>query len=181
MPDSEPSERDDIHEEFVRLLNSAHRQLLGYLVSILGNRHDAEDVLQRTSITLWRRFETFEQGTDFAAWASTVAFYEARNFQRMGVRSRLVFSDALIEILGAERAADIRHTDARHEALSHCMEKLDEANRRLVETVYLDDRDIGLLAEQLGRARQTIYNKLGIIRRLLADCVTRRLAREGPR
>src|SRR4051794_20532939 len=99
MPDSEPLNRDKSHEEFVRLLNSSHRQLLGYLLSILGNRHDAEDVLQRTSITLWRKFETFERGSNFAAWASTVAFYEARNFQRMGARSRMVFSDALLEIL----------------------------------------------------------------------------------
>lgn len=181
MPEPESHRPDESHEEFVRLLNSSHRQLLGYLVSILGNRHDAEDVLQRTSVTLWRKFETFERGTNFAAWASTVAFYEARNFQRMSARSRLVFSDALLEILSAERAADIAHTDVRHEALGRCMEKLDEPNRRLVEAAYLDGSDIGLLAEQLGRARQTLYNKLNIIRGLLADCVTRRLAREGSR
>lgn len=181
MAQSESNNRDESHEEFVRLLNSSHRQLLGYLVSILGNRHDAEDVLQRTSITLWRKFASFERGTNFAAWASTVAFYEARNFQRIGARSRLVFSDALLEILDTERSNDIAHTDARHEALGHCMEKLDESGRRLVEATYLEGSDIGLLAEQLGRAKQTLYNKLNIIRRLLADCVTRRLAEEGAR
>ncbi len=181
MPESEPNHRDESHEEFVRLLNASHRQLLGYLVSLLGNRHDAEDVLQRTSITLWRKFETFERGTNFAAWASTVAFYEARNFQRMSARSRLVFSDALLEILSTERANDITHTDARHEALGHCMEKLDDSGRRLVEAAYLEGSDIGLLADQLGRARQTLYNKLNIIRRSLADCVTRRMAAEGSR
>jgi len=165
----------------VRLLNSAHRPLLSYLVSMLGNRHDAEDVLQRTSITLWRKFASFERGTNFAAWASTVAFYEARNFQRIGARSRLQFGDALLEILSAERVGDLAQTDARHEALGHCLAKLDEANRRLVEAAYLEGSDIGLLAEQLGRARQTLYNKLNLIRRSLADCVTRRVAEEGAR
>ena len=171
----------DSHEDFVRLLNASHRQLLGYLVSLLGNRHDAEDVLQRTSVTLWRKFATFEKGTSFGAWASTVAFYEAKNFQRMGARSRLQFGDALMEIISAERAQDIVHTDARHDALGHCMEKLDESGRRLVEAAYLEGSDIGLLAEQLGRAKQTLYNKLNIIRRSLADCVTRRVAEEAAR
>ena len=163
----------------MRLLNAAHRQLLGYLVSLLGNRHDAEDVLQRTSVTLWRKFATFEKGTNFPAWASTVAFYEARNFQRMAARSRLQFGDALLEILSAERVGDMGQTDARHDALDRCMEKLDDAGRKLVEAAYLDGSDIGVLAEQLGRAKQTLYNKLNIIRRALAECVTRRIAAEG--
>jgi len=42
-------------EDFVRLLTEPHRRLLGYLLSLLGNRHDAEDVLQRASVTMWRR------------------------------------------------------------------------------------------------------------------------------
>lgn len=165
----------------MRLLNAAHRQLLGYLVSLLGNRHDAEDVLQRTSVTLWRKFASFERGTNFSAWAGTVAFYEARNFQRMAARSRLQFGDTLLEILSAERAVDMVQTDARHDALSHCMEKLDDSGRQLIEAAYLEGSDIGLLAEKLGRAKQTLYNKLNIIRRALAECVVRRIAEDGAR
>lgn len=86
-----------------------------------------------------------------------------------------------MDILAAERVSDMTHTDARHDALGHCMSKLDEAGRKLVEAAYLEGSDIGLLAEQLGRARQTLYNKLNIIRRSLADCVTRRLAEEAGR
>src|SRR4051812_48894621 len=109
------SDQTDRHAEFVRLLNAAHRRLLGYLVSLLGNRHDAEDVLQRASVTLWRKFETFELDSspppekvvaDFLAWASTVAFYEAKNFQRAAARSRLWFSDELMQTLADERVAD---------------------------------------------------------------------------
>ena len=178
----EPSENDrDLHGEFVRLLNAGHRRLLGYLVSLLGNRHDAEDVLQRTSVTLWRKFETFERGTDFMAWSSTVAFYEAKNFQRMAARSRLCFGDELLETLAAERVGDLANTDGRIDALEQCLQKLDEPGRKLIETVYGEGGDVGVLAERLGRAKQTLYNKLNIIRRALADCVTRRLAGEGGR
>ena len=57
---SEHDRPPDRHELFVRLLSESHRRRLGYLVSLLRNRHDAEDVLQRASVTMWRRFETFE-------------------------------------------------------------------------------------------------------------------------
>lgn len=174
MPDS-----DERQTDFIVLLNAAHRRLLGYLVSLLGNRHDAEDVLQRASVTMWKRFDSFQSGTDFMAWASTVAFYEARNFQRTAARSRLQFGDALLDVLAAERVPDSAQMDARHDALGACMEKLDDAGRSLVEAAYLEGGDIGLLAERLGRARQTLYNKLNIIRRALAECVTRRMAAEA--
>ena len=166
----------DKHETFVRLLNESHRRLLGYLRSLLGNRHDAEDVLQRASMTMWRRFETFVPGTDFMAWASTVAFYEAKNFQRVTARSRLRFDDELLNTLAAERLDDLRHLDERFDALEHCVGKLDAANRKRVEAVYGEDADIVALAAQLGRAPQTLYNRLNVIRHALADCVERRLA-----
>jgi RNA polymerase sigma-70 factor (ECF subfamily) len=127
-------------------------------------------------MTMWRRFETFEPGTDFMAWASTVAFYEAKNFQRVTARSRLRFDDDLLNTLAAERLDDLRHLDERFDALEHCVGKLDAANRKLVEAVYGDDADIVALAAQLGRAPQTLYNRLNVIRRALADCVERRLA-----
>jgi RNA polymerase sigma-70 factor (ECF subfamily) len=169
---------DDRHAEFIRLLNAGHRRLLGYLTSLVGNRHDAEDVLQRASVTMWRRFDSFEAGTEFMAWACTVAFYEARNFQRAAARARVRFSDELLEIIAAERAKDVTQTEARHEALDRCLEKLDEAGRKLVEAAYFEESSILQLAEELGRAPQTLYNKLNVIRRKLAECVTERLAGE---
>lgn len=103
LPDPAPPLSAERQEEFVRLLNEAHGLLLRYVMSLLGNRHDAEDVLQRASVVMWRRFGTFELGTDFIAWATTVAFYEVRNFQRVTGRCRLEFDDELMQILAAER------------------------------------------------------------------------------
>jgi RNA polymerase sigma-70 factor, ECF subfamily len=158
-----PPERQ---EEFVRLLNGAHALLLRYVRSLVVNRHDAEDVLQRASVVMWRRFATFDPGTDFVAWATTVAFYEARNFQRVTGRSRLAF--------------DLRQSNLRMELLEGCVEKLEDTQRDLVTAIYVDGRDVGAVAEQSGRAPQTIYNKLTGIRKALAECVQQQLSRAAP-
>lgn len=166
-------------EEFVRLLNEAHGLLLRYVMTLLGNRHDAEDVLQRASLVMWRRFGSFEPGTDFIAWATTVAFYEVRNFQRVTGRCRLKFDDELVETLAAERVQHVRQWSARTEALELCVEKLDAASRALVEAVYTDGMQAIEVARQQGCAPKTLYNKLNVIRRALAECVKRQLA-EAP-
>lgn len=163
-------------EEFVVLLNGAHALLLRYVMSLVGHRHDAEDVLQRASLVMWRRFATFETGTDFIAWATTVAFYEVRNFQRITGRSKLDFDDELMQTLAAERAQQVRQWSPRMEALEACVEKLNRSNRDLVEAIYTQGMAIGVVAEQMGRAEQTLYNKLNIIRRALAECVQQRMA-----
>ena len=163
-------------EQFVRLLNAAHQRLKAYLLSLLGNRHDADDVLQQASVLMWQKFDMFEPGTDFLAWASMVALYEARNFQRVAARSRLRFNPALLETLAAERLEDARHFDHRLDALDECIEQLDERSRQLLQGVYAENSDVAALAARLGRAKQTLYNRLAHIRRALAECIERRLA-----
>ena len=74
-------------------------------------------ILQRACMIMWRRFDTYTSGSNFMAWASTVAGYEARNFRRASNRSRLHFSDALFATLAQERLSEPDQTDVRAEAL----------------------------------------------------------------
>lgn len=164
---------------FVQLLTSSHGKLLGYLMSLLGRQHDAEDVLQKASVTMWEKFDSFQEGTDFVAWASTIAFYTARNFQRLASRSPLQFNDALLDTLSAERLDDLPQIDQRTGALEHCITRLNESDRQLVVAAYMDGAAIGELAARVNRAPQTLYNKLNFIRRALADCVQNRLREES--
>ncbi|EDY22319.1 RNA polymerase, sigma-24 subunit, ECF subfamily [Chthoniobacter flavus Ellin428] len=175
-PDTPPPALSPAQQElFVRELNAAHALLLRYAMSLVGNRHDGEDVLQRASVIMWRRFGEFEPGTDFVAWATTVVFYEARNFQRVAGHCRLKFDDDLMKTLAAERAQHVRQWPARVTALQACVEKLEPMQRNLVEEIYTRGVEAAELARQEGRAVQTIYNKLNFIRRALAECVQRSL------
>jgi RNA polymerase sigma-70 factor (ECF subfamily) len=176
MPDSaEPSSSS---EQFITLLNAAHGRLLGFLRVMLGNGADAEDVLQRVSMTIWRKFGEYDASRDFFSWASSFAFYEAKNFQRAAARSKLHFDDELMERLAEERAPDLDRREARLAAMDRCLEELDDAGRELVREFYLNNTQVAALAERLGRAPQTLYNKLNTLRRLLGDCMQRRVAEE---
>jgi RNA polymerase sigma-70 factor (ECF subfamily) len=177
MPESpEPSPSS---EQFITLLNAAHGRLLGFLRAMLGNSADAEDVLQRASMTIWRKFGEYDPSKDFFSWASSFAFYEAKNFQRVSARSRLHFDDELLQRLAEERMTDLEHREARLAAMDRCIEELDDTGRELVREFYVNNTEVAALAARLGRAPQTLYNKLNILRRLLAECMQRRLAQEA--
>ncbi len=94
----------------------------------------------------------------------------------MASRSRLHFDDELLQKLADERVADLEHRDARLAAMDLCIEELDASGRELVREFYLNKTEVATLAERLGRAPQTLYNKLNALRRLLADCMKRRMA-----
>jgi RNA polymerase sigma-70 factor (ECF subfamily) len=58
------------------------------------------------------------------------------------------------------------------------VKELRQPQQELLQKAYSTEESIRLLAERLGQAVQTIYNRLFRIRRILFDCVERRLAKE---
>jgi RNA polymerase sigma-70 factor (ECF subfamily) len=174
------SAESDRAERFVQYYAQHHTRILAHIFALLRNEQDAEDVFQQTSLVLWRKFDQFkpEEG-DFLAWACGVAHYEVRNFLRVAGRDRLRFHDDLLATLSEEQLERREESDQRARALAECMKKLSEADRKLVRRAYSGEQTIKQLADHVGRAVQTVYNRLNLIRRKLFECVERTLAEKG--
>ncbi len=169
---------DNRYDEFLRHFSRHHERLFAYVYSLLPNAADAEDVLQRTSLILWQKFDQFDPREEFFPWACGVAFYEVRNFLRVSSRRRLQFNTGLLAQLAEERAATLTQDDPRLSALAQCLKKLGDEDRRLVDGTYRDHKSVKELAQECGRAVQTLYNRLGAIRRGLLECIERTLQSE---
>jgi RNA polymerase sigma-70 factor, ECF subfamily len=172
---------DERYAEFLRLFTAHQKWILGHLYHILHNYHDAEDVFQKTSVVLWQKFDEFESGTSFRAWAwaCRVAFYQAKNFMRTAARDRHVFNDQLMELLLDERLEADAEIAQRRDALAACVEGLKPADRDLLRAIYESGDPVRDVAEGLGKAVQTVYNRLSTIRRRLHGCISARLAASG--
>jgi len=94
-------EQSDRKEEFTEQLRQSHRQLLGYIFTLLRNLEDAQDVFQQTCIVLWDHFDEFEPGTNFTAWACTVAQFKVRDFLKCRRRYEAHLSEVFVERLAA--------------------------------------------------------------------------------
>lgn len=167
------------YEEFLELFSRERDRLYAYVYSLVPHAADAEDVFQKCSVVLWRKFGEFDRRRSFLAWACGVASYEVRNFLRVAGRDRLRFDDELVRKLAAERLESLERHEARLAALRTCLRQLTTDQRELLEAAYGGDGTVVQFAESTGRALQTLYNRLGGLRRRLLECIRRRLRAEG--
>src|SRR5262245_18972639 len=127
-PGDDPQRMD----AFVRLLGQNQRRVFLYVMGLVPNWSDAEEIIQETNLVLWREFHTFQLGTNFAAWACKVAFHQVLAFRKKRQRDRLEFSPAFLEAVAAEAAEDADFLEERSQALAGCIGKLPEAHRDLL-------------------------------------------------
>lgn len=177
MVPQDTTESDD-HALFMHLYTANQHRVLGYLLTLTGDRNVSEDLLQETAVTLFTKFNEFERGTDFAAWACQVAYWKVMNYRRSIARNKTFLSDELVERL-AERAVEIGPTlDARRKALDACLQRLDDRDRAFLMARYQRDGSVALAAQMAGRTTAAAYKALTRLRRALRDCVSLQLAAE---
>jgi RNA polymerase sigma-70 factor (ECF subfamily) len=169
----------DQDAEFARLLHENHRELFGFIFAMLQNRTDAEDVYQQCAVVMWKKFSTFTPGTCFIAWAIRVAQFEIKDFVKARRRRKQYFSDSLLDAIAVtyQHEPSERHKD-RLDALSCCVEKLSERDRKLLEQCYAVDRDYQKIAEEEGKTIAAIYKAISRVRRSLYLCVQRAMTTE---
>ena len=166
--------------QFAELLHDHHRDLFNFIYSLVQHHADAEDVFQQTTLVLWRKFEDFVIGTNFAAWSTRVAHLTARDFVRSRHRHMLSFSDELLEAIASSyRPPDSEVSAMRLEALGRCLEKLSKRDRRLVERCYTNQRQFAEIAKTEGRSIAAIYQAICRIRKNLYRCVDRAMVMEN--
>jgi RNA polymerase sigma-70 factor (ECF subfamily) len=177
-PDALADERDPVL--FAALLRENRSRVFGYLLALVHNLSDAEDLYQQTALVLWEKFSQFVPGSDFGTWATSVGHYTAVNFLRRQSRRRALFSDAVLARL-VETQATIRDREvsARSEALKRCLETLSSNHRRLLMLRYHGEYSMQQIAKQESRSVGALYVALSRIRKSLLSCIEQRIAGEA--
>jgi RNA polymerase sigma-70 factor (ECF subfamily) len=179
-PDDKPGEpaRSKL---FLRLFLQNERRLYAYIVTLLPNRADADDVLQEASLVMWDKFDENHPPDDFAAWGCRIAYFKVLDFHKKSQRSRVRFSQAMLERIAetaVEQAATLQ-LDGRSAALSDCIEKLPPRDKELLGRRFAHGATTRSAAAEVGRSVEAVYKALAKIRQALFDCVSKALAQEG--
>jgi len=165
------------YEEFADLVRASTGRILSYINALLLNWNDTEDLFQETCLVLWQKFDEFQAGTNFLAWALRIADNKVMDFQKK--RSRNVAFTAslrdglLIEI--ADRSTETATTNLA--ALSHCMKHLTPNDRRMVTLCHGEGVAVCRIADMVGRSPQSVHHSLRRIRKQLLECIHRELKR----
>jgi len=173
------TEAGDPTAEFLELYSHNYPRLQYYLMSLLPTADDAADVLQETSLVLWRKFAAYETGTNFFAWACKIARLQAMKHRERRGKSMIGFDVELMNILADEAADDRLTPSGLLPDLRECLERLSPRDRQLIQKRYEPDVTVGHLAAEIGRTANSLSKSLGRIRRTLLACIERRQAAAG--
>lgn len=165
-------------EEFIRLLAQSYRSIDSYARTLVSNPADAEDCVQEVSLLLWRKFDEFDRGGNFARWARGFVRRVAKNHHRKKRPRYLALDDDLIDQLGALQGGIHEILELRRKQLADCLTKLPPADRKLISAYYKQGESIAELSQKVGRTAAAIYQALRRARLALHHCIDRHLEKE---
>lgn len=172
-----PNEEQQLR--FMRLWTAAQPAVANYVHALVRDRAVADDVLQETSVVLFRRFAEYDDDRPFVAWALGIAKFRILGMLRDQARSRVLFDGELLERFTQSWSDLAPRLSDRSGALEECLERLAARARRLVRLRYFDEQTSEEIARRVGGTAAAVRVALQRIREQLRECVERRLQAGG--
>jgi len=172
---------EEVPEDFIHEITRAQASIAAYIRSLLPTHPDYMDVLQEVNVTLWRKQKSYEPGTNFKAWAFTVARFHVMSVRRkLATQGKhLLFSDELTEQLADAEVDRNEDGERRLAALRLCLGQLREKDRELIRVRYSEGMSLEDHARDHRRNAGTIRSTLRRLRDVLRRCINTRLSDYG--
>ena len=156
--------------DFLKLFLKIQPAVRSYLLSLLRNGVDADDVFQEVSLVLWERFDDYDDRHPFLNWAFGIARNHVARWRRAAPRARAWLPPEVEEKLAVTTAELEDELAPRRTALRNCVDKLGAHARELLELRYEKLWSLQKIAEARGMTLNAVNKALGKIRKALSDC-----------
>lgn len=158
-----------IHKLFLQ----HQKDVFAYILTLIPNRNDAEDVYQQTCLALLEKQSEYDLNQEFFPWACGFALNEVRRFRRVHYRERVHLDDAVIEALASVQFKSSKQIHDRLDLLMECLDKLPPDKHDLLMQSYSYQGRLVELAKWLRIEIDTLYKRLERIRKSLFECIER--------
>jgi RNA polymerase sigma-70 factor (ECF subfamily) len=171
---------------FAEIVTRYRDKMFSVALSLLRNRHDAEEIAQDTFIRAHRSLERFRGDSSLATWLHRITVNLARNrywyFHRRARHATLSLDCAVSEdstatfgdLFSADSATPVRAatTDEFVELVTECMEQLDPRHREILTMRNTLNQSYDEIARALGIEVGTVKSRIararGCLRHLMA-------------
>lgn len=165
-------------KQFLILFTENQKRLFSYILSLVPQRFDAEDIMQQTVLEMWGKFDQYKTGTNFLAWGITFAKFLILKHRNKHHKPQVLPPEMFDLILGQTDRFS-KHTQNHTQALQNCIEKLGVVESRIIRLRYEEGYQITKVADTLGQTANVIYKSLAKIHTSLLLCIRRTLAERG--
>ncbi len=164
MENAEARRRFD--EQFTR----CYRYIFRYIVALVPDRADADDVFQETSLAILQSWQDYDSTRPMVPWVCGIARNVVRNFYNRRRRGTFLSEEAIAAFSLTQHRLSAQ-IDRRLQELPDCLQKLTAEQRALLERCYGQRGSIKATAEAKQLDPNVLYKQLERIRRTLFECL----------
>jgi RNA polymerase sigma-70 factor (ECF subfamily) len=167
---------------FVRRLLASEKRIYAFILTLVANVVDADDVMQDTVETMWRKFDSStDDASTFAAWGVQIAHYKVMEYRRKSYEKRVVFNSEVLNTVAKEAFLINETVDERFEIIQESVQKLKKRDYEIVYLHYVKGETVKFIARQFGVSINAIYKALSRIHEFLFRDYQRALVSKGIR
>jgi RNA polymerase sigma-70 factor (ECF subfamily) len=173
---------DERDQKLIEMMTQHQRAVYGFIYSLLGNAADADDVLQNTYFTMWKKRESFHGEGNFVTWACSFAKLQAFSHRRKSRRGgQNLVDDEMLDLIACETERQLSDREERLTAMRECLENLPERQRELLNLRYYEAKSAAAMASFRDTSESVIHVTMHRIRKALLRCIRVRLDAEVAR
>lgn len=166
--DNMDSERRD---DFLDLLMQNQMRIYAYILSMVRNFHDADDLLQATAKTMFEKYEDSRPIHNFVSWGIQIANFKILNYRKKKSNSSILYDNQTFDNFALIVKNELQNTDDRLEKLHKCLKKLQPRAKKLIELRYYQNLKPKQIASLLGLQITNVYKIMSRIHGQLLECV----------
>jgi len=164
---------------FKILVKEHYEMLFCYTYSLCKDVSLAEDIVQETFLTAYRKIGTFDPSRDFGAWIRGIARHLLRSASRKTRRLRLV-DPTSIDMYLEENFSAFRERgrgwNDMVEALKACLQKVGARTRQIIDMYYMEKAGVESIASRLSLTAEAVWKRLSRGRKFLKTCIEKALS-----
>lgn len=156
-----PSVRKGDHYAFNQLFHKYGPSLFSFVVSVLKDESDAEEVVQDVFLKIWEKRRELDSSLSFKSYLFTIALNTTKNRYRKKLQAEKYKQDLALE-LNFDQASDFDAIEYRNllDYVDKIIEKLPPSRREIFILSKKDGLKNPEIAKLLNISEQTVKNQL---------------------
>jgi RNA polymerase sigma-70 factor, ECF subfamily len=170
-----PIDKDSLNARFFHHFMRNQKQFHAYILMMVHNYQDAEDLMQEAAILMLEKFPEFQPDKPFFAWGMGITRNIILRFRHKRGRQTVFFQEKIYQQLEASSQQHTHLLDEKSDVMRACLRKLKERDRRLVAMRYEKQDSMKYIADQMNRSLDGLYHSFSRIYTALRQCVNRQM------
>lgn len=162
--------------DILRKLIAYNTMLSGYIYSLAEDWAVVEEALQETAVYMCEHWKDFTPGTDFGAWARTVAHNRCREVLHREGRQDRIRESILRHIPDSVWEEYSVYPAEKKQALTECIQGFGKKSREIIRLRYEEGKSCTSISRIAKKSVDAIYMALSRIRQALKKCVEEKLS-----